>query len=140
MKIIINKQSERGFSLIEVMIAVTIFSVGILAVASMQLKSIQGNTIARTQTEASQLLANKAEEINMLPYNATDGHQIDVTEQPVKCGSNETYETSWTVENEADFSVGTSSFKARRVTATIAWNDGNGSRTIDYTFLKVPTL
>ncbi len=46
-----NKQ--RGYTLIEVLIAMAIFSIGILGVGTMQLKSTGGNTSARIRTEAS---------------------------------------------------------------------------------------
>ena len=48
-----SSYKERGFTLIEVLIAMAIFSIGILGVGTMQLRSTTGNTSARIRTEAS---------------------------------------------------------------------------------------
>ena len=48
-----HRHNEKGFTLIEVLIAVAIFSIGILAVGSMQIGSTGRNTGARISTEAS---------------------------------------------------------------------------------------
>ena len=129
MKIITKKQSERGFTLIEVMIVVTLLAVGILAAASMQINAMQGNATAKRQTEASQLLANVSEEINRMPYaDAVEG----VTEQTLH-----NYTITTTMGPVSTFSGAT----ARKVTAAVTWTDGAGpSKTINYTFLKIPPL
>ena len=59
---------EKGFSLIEVLIAMTIFTAGLLAVASMQFTSVKGNFSAQSVTEAVTLGQAKAEELYTLPY------------------------------------------------------------------------
>ena len=63
---------DKGFSLLEVLIAVTIFAVGLLAVASMQFTSVRGNFSARNVTEAITLGQAKAEELYTLPYSHSD--------------------------------------------------------------------
>ncbi|MCF6265374.1 MAG: prepilin-type N-terminal cleavage/methylation domain-containing protein [Desulfuromusa sp.] len=63
---------DKGFSLIEVLIAVTIFAVGLLAVASMQFTSVKGNFSARNVTEAITLGQAKAEELYTLAYDHGD--------------------------------------------------------------------
>ena len=63
---------DKGFSLIEVLVATTIFAVGLLAVASMQLTSVTGNFSARSATESVFLAQEKAEELFSLPYNHND--------------------------------------------------------------------
>ena len=62
----------RGFTLIEVLIAIGIFSIGILAVASMQLRSINLNSSAQMQSQATTLAVECLERLKMLPYDHTD--------------------------------------------------------------------
>jgi prepilin-type N-terminal cleavage/methylation domain-containing protein len=44
---------QNGFTLLEVIIALVIFAIGILGVAAMQLRAIQGNSSGQRLTEAS---------------------------------------------------------------------------------------
>jgi type IV pilus assembly protein PilV len=64
--------SLRGFTLIEVLIALAIFSIGILAVASMQIRSINLNASAQMQSQATTLAVDWLERLKMLPYDHTD--------------------------------------------------------------------
>jgi prepilin-type N-terminal cleavage/methylation domain-containing protein len=65
-------QSCTGFSLIEVLVAMAIFSIGILAVYSMQIYSIRGNTSARGITENITLASAKVEELLAQTYDHAD--------------------------------------------------------------------
>ena len=65
-------KNNKGFSLIEVLIAVSIFSIGILAVASMQLAAINGNKVAGKNTKAVTWSCDRADRILSLPYTHAD--------------------------------------------------------------------
>ncbi|MCU0564291.1 MAG: prepilin-type N-terminal cleavage/methylation domain-containing protein [Desulfobacterales bacterium] len=67
-----RQQSCTGFSLIEVLVAMAIFSIGILAVYSMQIYSIRGNTSARGITENITLASAKVEELLAQTYDHAD--------------------------------------------------------------------
>ncbi len=60
--------NEKGFTLIEVLIAMVIFSIGILAVAQMQIRALHANSDAFDQTEASMWATNQAEDILAMPF------------------------------------------------------------------------
>lgn len=64
---IINKE---GFTLIEIMIAMTIFSIGILGVAAMQIHAIGGNASSSGLTVASTVAQDRIE--NLLTLNYTN--------------------------------------------------------------------
>ena len=64
--------SSRGFTLIEVMISMAIFSIGILAVFSMQISSINGNATARRVTQDVTWAADKAEDLLAMAYSNND--------------------------------------------------------------------
>ena len=46
-----SANNERGFTIVEVMVAIAILSVGILGVASMQVSAIRGNHFSDNTTE-----------------------------------------------------------------------------------------
>ena len=62
------KKSE-GYSLIEVLIAISIFAVGMLAVAAMQTSAIKVNSSASQITERITWAQDKLEELMVLPYS-----------------------------------------------------------------------
>ena len=64
-----RKGNERGFTVIEVIVAMAVFTVGILAVASMQTKAMGGNYFASGVTESTTLAQDKLEELIALPYD-----------------------------------------------------------------------
>ena len=47
-----DRPNQEGFTLIEILIAVTIFAIGMLAVGSMQVSGIRGNATAQGITGA----------------------------------------------------------------------------------------
>jgi type IV pilus assembly protein PilV len=61
---------ERGFTFVEVLIVIAIFSIGVLAVALMQVTTINTNTSARLSGEATALAANQLEALMALDYAA----------------------------------------------------------------------
>jgi prepilin-type N-terminal cleavage/methylation domain-containing protein len=56
-------EKNRGFSLIEVLIALAIFSIGIMAVGSLQLSNYRNNTTGNITTQATMLGRQKIEEL-----------------------------------------------------------------------------
>ncbi len=64
-----NKQSA-GFTLIEVLISITVFSIGILAVITMQTSSVSGNARAQDISEATNLAADQMETLLNTAYSA----------------------------------------------------------------------
>ena len=62
-------KKENGYTLIEVLIALTIFAVGMLAVAGMQTSAIRMNSTAGKLTNLSTWGMDKIEELSALSYN-----------------------------------------------------------------------
>jgi type IV pilus modification protein PilV len=100
------KQSNtQGFTLIEVLIAMAIFAIGILAVTSMQMRSIGQNASARMQTEGTTLAVDWLERLLSAPYEDTCLDESYFTENyfddegisPIEGGGTYTHEC----ENEA---------------------------------------
>ena len=65
-------RNPKGFTLVELLIALVIFAVGILGFATMQMTSIKGNSKGRLISEASNVAADRIERFMSLDYDATD--------------------------------------------------------------------
>jgi prepilin-type N-terminal cleavage/methylation domain-containing protein len=85
--------AARGFTLIEVLIVMTIFSTGILAAAAMQITSTKGNASARRMTEATALAEKQIEDLMQLPYDHAD---LDPANNP-HARSQGPYAVNWNV-------------------------------------------
>ena len=66
-----NATRSDGFTIIEVLIALTIFSIGILAVTALQISTARANSIAGNVTINMTWASDRVEEFLTLPY----GHQ-----------------------------------------------------------------
>jgi type IV pilus assembly protein PilV len=62
-------KGNTGFTILEVLIAVAIFSIGILGVVALQSGSIKGNTSARGVTDIALIATDRLEMLRSLPYN-----------------------------------------------------------------------
>ena len=83
-------KKKEGFTLIEVLLAVSILSIGLLAIASMQISAIKVNSSASYLTKRSTWAQDKLEELVALPYSnanlgegdhgpetTSDGHTVE---------------------------------------------------------------
>jgi type IV pilus assembly protein PilV len=66
------RSDDRGFTFIECLIVIAIFSIGVLAVASMQVTAIHANASARMSGEATALAANQLEALMAAGYGHDD--------------------------------------------------------------------
>ena len=92
-----SSHKEQGFTLIEVLIALAVFSIGILAVGSIQLRSTGGSTNARILTEASIWAQDRVE--TLMSCSSTDpnldlGNEASGTEHTATAGN---YDIMWEV-------------------------------------------
>jgi len=102
-----KSQKDEGFTLIEVLIAISIFSIGLLAVATMQITSIKVNSTAGQITDRITLAQDKLEELMALPYSSP--WLEDLGDPPSGTDTNgnthqettDGYTISWTVTNDA---------------------------------------
>jgi len=89
---------EKGFTLIEALIALAIFSIGILGVAAMQMTAINSNAIAHIQTDATGKAVDWMERLQRLEYTS-DNTNDDLTKGdhgPITDGA---YSIRWNVSD-----------------------------------------
>jgi type IV pilus assembly protein PilV len=116
-----HASNQNGFSLIEILIAMGILALAMLAAASMQFSSIRNNASGNMTTQANMLAKAQMEVLKNTSdiTTLTDGFEnnIDADGQPGGI-----YNRSWTVAN-----LGTT---ARRITVTVQWSKRGKSRSI----------
>ncbi len=91
-------KGSNGFTLIEVLVAMAIFSIGILAVASMQLAGTKGSSSARFSTEAAVLAHSQMESLLALEYDPAAPVTEFAAGSHASPFSNSKYTVSWNVE------------------------------------------
>jgi len=63
-----SPSKEAGFTLLELIVAIAILTIGLLAVGSMQISGIGGNSLAYRTTEAVTLAQDRLERLIFIPF------------------------------------------------------------------------
>ena len=113
-------KEQNGFTLLEVIIALFIFSIGLLAVASMQMTAIKGNYFSGTLTEATNWAADQMETLMSLPYADIDSAAED---DPDVSDPDDIYSITWSVADDDTTN------NTKTITITVTWTD-RGLRTL----------
>jgi type IV pilus assembly protein PilV len=106
--------NEDGFTLLEVIIAISILMVGLLAVATMQVSAIKGNAHANRIADATTYAQDQLENLMARPYTHADldpGQHTGTNPPPG-------YAITWTVTENT--SVGSSAQNTKLIKVTIA--------------------
>jgi prepilin-type N-terminal cleavage/methylation domain-containing protein len=93
------RETQSGFTLLEVLFAVALLAVGLLGLGLMQGHFAEGNARSRQITHATDIVANKIEELSNADSSDTDlnaGNHgpVTITDYPLD------YELSWTVTQD----------------------------------------
>lgn len=103
--------SEAGFTFLEMLQAMCLSAIGLLALSSLTMGTIHANAKARRMTTAATLAQAKMEEIRNLPYASVVEGSDRVTDSGVA------YSRDWTV------CVNCPILGTREVTLTVQWTD-----------------
>ncbi len=114
-----------GFTLIELVVAILIFAIGIVGILKMHQAAIQASSYNRQLTEAVAIAQDRLERLHGLQFTNADmavgvHNTITVFSPPPR---NLPYNISWTVAQPATF--------VRTVALSVTWMEKNVSHEVD---------
>ena len=106
-------RDDKGFTLIEVLIAITLLTVGLMAVATMQVSAIHGNKTGSDISNATFLAQDKLEELKA---------SADITGESDGSDQAGIFTRSW--------QIAPSGTNSRSVTVTVSWVMGGHTHSV----------
>jgi len=134
-----TRLNDKGFSLVEVLIAITVLSIGLLAVAEMQVTAISANSFAQAGTVAMAMAEEMVDRVRThCGTKPGDYHGIntgdsvaaiqaafaDPAEADAIAWKNRLQETLPSAVGTVAVSTDTPTSKAATVTVTVSWGKG----------------
>ena len=122
---------EKGFSLIELLIAMSIMAIAMLATATMQFSAVRNNTTGNISTQANMLARDKMEELmGILEATKTESELVLLVdgEDPVLIDADGNpggiFKRRWSLGDPWN------SEQSRRLTVTVEWTKSGGTRSV----------
>jgi len=122
-----------GFTMVEVLIALAVFSIGILAVLAMQISAINQNASARMQSEATGLAVHTMERLIVAPYDHDDLSE-DAANNPHQQVIGP-YRVQWNVTTPAVGDPVYDGIPVKRIALTVD-ADNRNARPVTISFIK----
>ena len=128
-RIHLRLSAESGFTLIEVLIGISIFAIGMLAVARLQMHTVRNTTIGNVTSQATMLAHQKMEELKTMAFaDLTNEVENDIDEEG-NTGTGGIYNRTTTITAPTDVDLAA---HARQVRVQVQWNAAHGgNRTIE---------
>jgi prepilin-type N-terminal cleavage/methylation domain-containing protein len=124
------RNDHRGYLLLEIMVAVAIFSIGFLAVGTMIVSTTRNNTTSNILTQATLLAEATLEDLKKEALGSlTIGGPYDDPQIPVDAWGNKggIYKVSWLVDDPVGLNT------SRRIRVTVNWERLGKTRRVELT-------
>jgi type IV pilus assembly protein PilV len=118
-------QDEKGLTLLEVLVAMVVLSLGLLALAKMQITAIQVNAISGRLSQGTAIAQDKVEQLMALPY-ADANLEVTTHTETRPAG----YTITWQVAQDA-LAVG-----VKTINLTVTWSNRGRPKTFSLAFFK----
>ena len=117
-----SRRRRGGFTLIEVMVALVVTVLGLIAVTGTLMASMHGTSYARHATEATVLAEDKLEMLILTPLSqlASGTDRVDPQGQ---VRSTDGFVRTWTVDWDGNLA---------RIAVAVAWHEGDGDRELTF--------
>ena len=131
-----ERYTDSGYTLIETMIAISIFAIGFLAIASLQIAASKTNRAGSEYTQASTIATDRLERLMVLPFDDSD---LDPAANPHPDPPDDKqgkYDIQWVV-TDADLNAdGVNDAKIINMTVSWGWMGSPAGRTVNIDFVK----
>ena len=118
--------NDSGFTLIEVLVAIALLSIGLLALGMMQAYFAEGNARSRQLTHATDVGINKVEELANDNSLSAGSYSETVTDYPLR------YVLNWTVTNDTT-PTGARVFD---IDLSVNWSSDGRSHAVNYNWIR----
>ena len=112
---------EEGFTLIEIMITLVIMSIGLMALAGLQVSAIRGNAFSKRLTTAISIAQSRLEQVKNTPYANI---QSESPTQVAVSNPNLNFTRQVTVTNNSPLP------NTKRVEVTVTWTQASKTYTV----------
>jgi prepilin-type N-terminal cleavage/methylation domain-containing protein len=116
--------NQRAFTLIEILVAMAIFSIGILGMLSLQISTVRNTKSGDLITRATMLARDQIETLKRVTDVTTlsNGSEADIDVHGNPGGN---FARSWTISNPLGGS------NTRQITVSVSWNHKGENRSIN---------
>ncbi len=121
--------AERGFTMLELMIALTVLLIGIAGIVGMQMSAMRASAYSRHATEASVLAEDKMEELRTVPLGAivAASDTVDARGNAAPGPFTRAWALTWNGAATANLTV------------TVSWLErGSDSHSVAFTTVRTP--
>jgi type IV pilus assembly protein PilV len=117
---------QRGFTLIEVMVAMTLMAIGLLGVLALAKGAASASGYSRRATEAAILAEDKLEELRTVPVAAAVDDE-DVVDSAGVASDDGLFTRAWSIDWVGE--LGT-------ITVSVTWAEGDGDHSITFRTIR----
>ena len=117
-----RRRGDRGFSLVEMMLAMTVLGIGLLSIAQIIPLALAGTTQARVRTQAVQAGQQRLDDLMAVPYDSLLAGSFSETI--------DSYSVAWTVSDDVPVPG------SKRIDLVASWVTLKGTQTVELTTLR----
>ncbi len=139
------KSDQAGFALIEILVCIIIFSIGILAVARLGIVATRGDTMAGSLSEGAIAVQDRIELLLSKPYGNVKDENGDGIAGLDKEGAaadgtsttpDGTHVVSWNIADMTESGPGSPSLNFKKIRVIVESNSPGGTKKTTYDYIK----